>query len=739
MGKQIPDEIDIAGPDRPERPERPERRRFLGTVAATGAFMLAMRWDDAVPAASPFNAGNAQDPAFAPDAFIRIDRAGIVTLIVPRVEMGQGTYTALPVMVAEELEVDPRSMRLEHAPASDKLYANPMSGFQNTGGSTSIRSAWVPMRRAGAAARLMLVAAAAQRWQVDPATCRAEQGQVLHPPSKRRIAYGDLVEDAAKQPLPAEPALKPPAEFARIGKALDRLDGPEKVNGQARFGLDALPEGLQFAAIQHCPVIGGRVAHVDATSAHAVRGVRQVVVLEDVVAVVADHYGAARKGLAALKVTWDEGANRAYTTEALVADLAQASTRSGAVARQQADALAAAATPGTKTLEAVYQQPLLAHACMEPVNCTVHVRPDGCDLWLGTQVPTRAQAAAAAVTGLPIERIDVHNHLLGGGFGRRLDVDFVTQAVKIARHVKRPVKVIWSREEDTRTSTFRPYHYNRLAATLDAEGRPVAWRHRVTGSSILARWAPARFQNGVDGDAIRDAAGPYGFEHLLIEYVRQEPAAGITTGFWRGVGHMQNAFPVECFMDELAESAGRDPIDYRRALLAAHPRALRVLDILEQRSGWRKPLASGRGRGVALTFCFGSYAAQVTEISVSAEGDVKVERVTIVADCGRLITPDVVVAQMQGGTVFGLTAALFGNITIKEGRVEQGNFDTYRLLRYNEMPAIDVHLLDSTEEPGGVGEVGTVLVAPSLVNAVHAATGKRLRRLPLSAEDLKRS
>lgn len=705
------------------------RRALLRAgLAAGGGLMLS------IGLGSP-SAAAAQAQDFAPDAFIRIDRAGIVMLVVPRVEMGQGTYTALPVLVAEELEVDPRRMRLQHAPASDKLYANPMSGFQNTGGSTSIRAHWQPMRRAGAAARMLLVQAAAATWQVDPATCHAEDGHVLHAASARRLSYGGLAERAAGLPVPTDIALKPAERFRWIGKPLHRLDGADKVNGRAMFGLDARPGGLLVAAIVHCPVVGGRLGHVDDAQALEVRGVRQVVRIDNAVAVVAEHYGAARKAAALLQITWDEGTAAGYSTAQMVRDLAQASTRPGAVARREGDVAAAAAQPGARTVEAIYQQPLLAHACMEPVNCTVHVRPDGCTLWLGTQVPSRAQTVAAEITGLRPEQVEVHNQLLGGGFGRRLDIDFVAQAVRVARQVKAPVKVIWSREEDTRTSTLRPHHYNRISAVLDERGLPAAWQHRVTGSSILARWAPARFQNGLDGDAIRDAAGPYAFDNVLVDYVRQEPAPGITTGFWRGVGHMQNAFPVECFMDELAHAAGADPIAYRRRLLNRHPRAQHVLDTVAARSGWGRPLPPGKGRGVALTFCFQSYAAQVCEITVD-NGNVTVDRVVTVVDCGLSITPDTVVAQMQGGIVFGLSAALFGDITIDKGRIAQGNFDTYRILRLNETPEMDIHLVASGEEPGGVGEVSTVLVAPSLVNAVFAATGVRVRQLPLRAETL---
>jgi len=707
------------------------RRTFLKAgVAAGGALVLAFSlWPLAQRELADGAGAPEAGPPFEPNAFIRIGTDGKVTFVVPRVEMGQGTYTALPVLLAEELGTALDSVVLEHAPA-DKHYDNPALGFQVTGGSTSIRSAWEPMRRAGAAARIMLVAAAARAWQVDPATCEAGGGAVTHAASGRRLGYGELATRAAREPVPQEVPLKPAGAFKLIGTAQRRLDSPDKVTGRAVYGIDTRLPGMKVAAILPCPVLGGKLSAVDDAPALAVPGVRQVVRLDDAVAVVADHTGAARKGLAALAPRWDGGANAAYSTQEMVADLARASESEGAVARKVGDAPAALAG-AARVVRAVYEQPFLAHACMEPVNCTVHVRDDGCELWLGTQVPGRAQEAAAQVTGLPAEKVLVHNQFLGGGFGRRLDVDYVTQAVRVARQVKSPVKVVWSREEDTRHSTFRPYHYNRISAALDRDGRPVAWQHRVTASSVLARWLPARFTNNVDGDAIRDAAGPYDFPNILVQYVRREPAAGITTGFWRGVGHTQNAFVVESFLDELAHTAGQDPVAYRLALLDKHPRARHVLRMAAEKAGWGRRMPARSGLGVAVTFCFGSYAAQVTEVAVDASGQVQVKRIVTVMDCGRAISPDTVIAQMQGGAVFGLTAALFGRISIKDGRVEQGNFDSYRILRINETPVLETHLVDSTEEPGGVGEVSTVMIAPSLMNAIFAATGRRLRSLPV--------
>lgn len=713
------------------------RRGLLKAAGAGGALLLTVQLPFAATKAVSASA-NASQAAF--NAVVRIGADNVVTLVMPRVEMGQGTYTALSMLIAEELEVDLARVRLEHAPADDKLYALPGAGVQITGGSNSVRTAWQPMREAGAAARMMLVAAAAQTWGVEASACKAESGSVLHTATGRRLRYGELAARAAKLPVPAQIPLKDRTQFRKIGSGQKRLDSPEKVNGTARFGIDVQMPGLRVATVAASPVPGGRVKSVNAEAARRVRGVRQVVQLNDVVAIVADHMGAARKGLAAAQVQWDDGPAARYSTETMIDELAQASQKDGATARKEGDVAAIradATAKGHRSIEAIYQQPLLAQAPMEPMNCTVHLRPDGCELWLGTQVPTRAQAAAAEVTGLPLEKVQVHNHLLGGGFGRRLDADYVTQAVRIAREVKGPVKVVWTREEDMQHSTYRPYHYNRLSATLDAQGKPIAWHHRVTGSSIIARYSPAGFKNELDTDAIRDAAGPYEFPNVLVQYVRQEPPKGLLTGWWRGVGHMQNAIPVECFIDELARAAGQDAIAFRKPLLAKHPRALRVLEVVAEKSGWGKPLPKGRGRGIALTLSFRTYAAQVVEVSVDAEGNVKPERVVTVVDCGQVVSPPTLEAQVQGGTVFGLSATLFGNISIKDGRVEQSNFHDYRVLRMNEMPEMETHIIPSTEDPTGIGEIATVIITPAVLNAIHDATGKRIRRLPMTASDLK--
>ncbi|NWB86877.1 xanthine dehydrogenase family protein molybdopterin-binding subunit [Pseudomonas gingeri] len=707
------------------------RRGFLKVGAASGGGLLLSL---ALPGA--INVSQADGATlFEPNAFIRVDRRGKVTFTIAQVEMGQGTYTSIPVLIAEELAVRLDQVVIEHAPADNRRYVNPLLGFQVTGGSTSIRSTWEPLRQAGASARTLLIQAAALQWGVAPSSCMAREGVVLHEASQRSLAYGELVERAATLPVPEKVELKTPEHFQLIGLTHQRTDSPAKVNGTALYGIDARPEGVRVAAVMACPVIGGRLASVDARAALAVKGVLQVLHIDNAVAVVAEHMGAARKALGLLEIQWNEGVNVQFSTADMLQAIEQAAQAAGTPVRNVGNVEQALAQ-AEKKFEVVYQVPFLAHACMEPMNCTVHVRAQGCDLWLGTQVPARAQAVAAQLTGLAETQVQVHNHLLGGGFGRRLDVDFVAQAVAFAKQVAFPLKVIWSREEDTRHSTLRPYHFNHLSAGLDARGLPTAWTHKVTGSSILARWLPARFTNGIDGDAIRDPSGPYDFPNIGVSYIRHEPPEGITTGFWRGVGHTQNVFMVEGFIDELAASAGQDPLAYRLALLGKHPRARKVLETVALKSGWGTPPEPGQGRGVALTFCFGTYAAQVAQVSVDPAGQVRVHKLTCVVDCGRAIVPDSVVAQMQGGAVFGLSAALFGNITFKDGRVEQGNFDSYRVLRMNETPAIETHLLDSEESPGGIGEVSTVMIAPALVNALFAATGKRLRRLPVDNRQL---
>ncbi len=707
------------------------RRQFLSAGASLGGGLLI--GFTIGPAISAADAQSANSASFAPDAFIRIDPSGQVTLIMSYVEMGQGTYTSIPMLIAEELEIDLKSVRLEHAPPSDKLYANPLFGFQATGGSTAIRAAWEPMRRAGATARTMLVQAAAQRWRVDPASCRAEKGEVIHAASGRRLKYGALAADAAKLPLPAPESvtLKPVQQFKLIGTPAKRLDTAGKVNGSAVYGIDVKVPGMKIATLAISPAYGGRLRSVDAGKAMAVHGVRQVVKLDDAVAVVADHMGAAKKGLAALDIQWDDGRNAKLTTVDIVRDMDAASKKPGAIARAEGDFAKAFANATTK-VEAIYQVPFLAHAAMEPMNCTVHMRKDSCEVWTGTQVLSRAHEAAAKTAGLPLDKVTVHNHLLGGGFGRRLEIDGVIRAVQVARHVDGPVKVVWTREEDIQHDMYRPYFYDRLAAGLDAQGMPVAWNHRITGSSILARFAPPLFKNGFDPETVDGAAEPpYALPNILVDYVQHEPP-DIPTAFWRGVGPTHNIFMVEGFIDELAVAAKKDPVAYRRALLAQNPRAKAVLDLAAEKAQWGKALPQGVGRGVSLQFAFGTYMAQVAEVKVASDGAVHVQRVVCAVDCGVVVNPDTVRAQIESAIIFGIAGALYNEVTFKDGRVEQANFHNYRVLRINETPIIDVHIVKSRETPGGMGEPGTSALAPAVTNAIFAATGKRIRKLPVA-------
>lgn len=708
------------------------RRDFLrltATAAVGGGLLLGF----GLPARAVISDALTTGAPFAPNAFLRIDRGGKVTFVMPFIEMGQGTYTSIPMLIAEELEVDVDKVVIEHSPADNKLYANPMVGIQITGGSTSVRAAWEPMRQAGATARVMLTNAAARQWKVDPGTCRAENGVVIHAPTGRKLAYGKLVDAAAKLPVPEKVALKSPAEFKLIGTPHRRLDTAGKVNGGAKFGIDTRLPGMKFAVVAISPTFGGKLVSVDEAKAKAVAGVTQVVRLEDTVAVVAIHTWAAKQGLAAANPQWDPGPNAKLSTADVVKQLAAAMEKPGAVARNEGDA-AATIAKAPKKFEAVYEQPFLAHAVLEPMNCTVHVQKDRCDVWVGTQVPGVSQAAVAKVTGLKPEQVTIHNHLLGGGFGRRLEVDGTLRAAQIAQQVEGPVQVIYTREEDIQHDMYRPYYYDRISAGLDAQGRPIGWSHRIAGSSIMARFFPAAIKNGVDFDAVEIAAEPaYTVGDFHVEWFAQEPP-GIPTAFWRGVGVTRGTFVLESFIDELAANAKQDPLAYRLALLEKSPRSKAVLQLAAEKSGWGKPLPAGQGRGIALCTGFGSFMAQVVEASVDKDGSVSPTRVVCVVDCGLMVNPDTVRAQMESGIIFGLSAALFGEITLKEGRVEQTNFGDYRVLRMNESPRIEVHLIKSPEAPGGIGEPGTSCIMPALTNAVYAATGKRIRKLPVGQQ-----
>jgi isoquinoline 1-oxidoreductase subunit beta len=702
-------------------------RRSLLTAGLAGGFVLAFH----LPVRAfnePVQPPDETAGKFAPNAFIRIDDSGKTTLVMPQVEMGQGVYTSIPMILAEELDADFSQVTLEHAPPSDKLYGNPMFGIQATGNSNSVRAWWKPLRTAGASARAMLVQAAAQQWQVDPASCTTANGEVIHSASGRKLSYGALALAAGSEVPPNDVALKDPKDFVLIGKPLKRLDTPDKVNGKAVYGIDAMLPDMKFATLKTCPVFGGKVARVDDSAARKIPGVRKIVVLDDLVAVVGDHMWAAKKGLDALVIDWDEGANAGVSSNEIWRDLRAASEKDGAVAKSVGDINKGLAT-GDR-LEAAYELPFLAHATMEPINATVHVTSDSCEIWTGTQVMTRVQSEAAKAAGLPVEKVIVNNHLLGGGFGRKLEADMVVAAVRVAKEVDGPVKMVWTREEDIQHDIFRPFYRDTIAATL-SDGKIVSWKYKVSGLSIMARWFPAGFQKGVDIDGVDSAIDiPYDIPNLHVEFVRAEPPA-VPTGFWRGVGPNNNVFAIECFMDELARKAGKDPVDFRRSMLGNQPRFVAALNLAAEKSDWGQPLPARVGRGVCVQPSFASFIATVVEAEVDEQGEVHLRRVTCAVDTGIAVNPDTVSAQLEGGLIFGLTAALYGEITIDKGRVQQSNFNDYRMLRIDQAPKIEIHVVKSGEAPGGIGETGVTAGPPALRNAIYAATGVALRRLPI--------
>jgi isoquinoline 1-oxidoreductase subunit beta len=702
-------------------------RRSLLTSGLAGGFLLAFHlpvraFNESV---QPPDDGTGK---FAPNAFIRIDGSGRTILVMPQVEMGQGVYTSIPMILAEELDADFSRVTLEHAPPSDKLYGNPMFGIQATGNSNSVRAWWPHLRTAGASARAMLVQAAAQQWQVDPASCTTANSQVMHKASGRQLSYGALALAASSEVPPKDVPLKDPKDFVLIGKPLKRLDTPDKVNGKAVYGIDAMLPNMKFATLKACPVFGGKVGKVDDRAARKIPGVRKIVVSDDFVAVVGDHMWAAKKGLEAVVIEWDEGPNAQISSADIWRDLRAASEKDGAVAKTAGDIAKGLAT-GDR-LDAAYELPFLAHATMEPINATVHLTSDSCEIWTGTQIMTRVQSAAAEAAGLSPEKVTVNNHLLGGGFGRKLEPDMVVAAVRIAKQVDGPVKVVWTREEDIQHDVYRPVYRDTISASL-SDGKIVGWKYRVSGSAVMARWFPAGFDKGVDIDGVDSAIDmPYDIPYFHVEFMRAEPPA-VPTGFWRGVGPNNNVFAIESFMDELAKKAGKDPVDFRRGMLAKNPRLLAALNLVAEKSGWGQPLPPRVGRGVSVQPSFASFIATVVEAEVNTFGEVKLRRVTCAVDTGIAVNPDTVMAQLEGGLIFGLTAALYGEVTIDKGRVQQSNFNDYRMLRIDQAPKIDVHVIKSGEAPGGIGETGVAAGPPALRNAIYAATGVALRRLPI--------
>ena len=710
------------------------RRDFLKVgAAAGGGLVLGFH----LPFGGEGVARAAGKP-FAPNAFIRIGADDLVTVVVGKAEMGQGVFTALPMLIAEDLEADWSKVRVESAPV-DPAYNHTGFGMQMTGGSTSVWSSWEQMRKAGATAKAMLIAAAAATWKVEPSGLRAEKGFVIHDASGRRLSFGALADTAATMAPPKDVVLKDAKDFKIVGRPTRRLDTPEKVNGKAQFGLDVNVPGMRVALIQRPPVFGAKVVKVDDTKTKAVPGVVAVVQPSFGVVVVGTGFWAAKKGRDALQVQWDDGPNAALSTDALREEFRALAKTPGAVAKKEGDA-AAALAGAAKKLEAEYEVPYLAHAMMEPLNCVVDLRPDSCEIWTGTQFQTMDRAAAAEVAGLKPEQVQIHTTLLGGGFGRRATPrsDFIREAVEIAKVVKAPVKVMSTREDDIKGGFYRPMWHDRIAAGLDAGGKPVAWTHTIVGQSILAGTPfESMVKDGIDDASVEGAADlAYAVPNLYVDL--HSPRPGVPVLWWRSVGHSHTAFVVESFIDELAHAAGKDPFEYRRALLGSQPRHRGVLELAAAKAGWGKPLPAGRARGIAVHASFGSFVAQVAEVSMSPRGQVKVHRVVAAVDCGQYVNPDTIAAQIEGGVAFGLSAALHGQITLKGGRVVQSNFHDYEVLRLNEMPEVEVHIQPSGEKPGGVGEPGVPPVAPAVANAIFALTGSRVRRLPIRPEDVKK-
>ena len=664
----------------------------------------------------------------APNQWLSIDADGIVTIVNSVPEMGQGSLTTMPMIIADELDADLAKIRVEQAPANPKLYANPVTGAQSYGGSRGVRDHLQTWRKAGAAGRQMLMEAAAKEWGVPLGEVDTEPGAVVHAPTGRKLLYGELVDKAAQLPVPKEPKLKTPEQFRYIGKRVPRRDMRAKVNGSARYGIDVKVPGMLVASIERCPVLGGKVQSFDATAAKAVKGVRHVVEVSSGVAVVADSFWAALNGRKALTVTWDEGALARLSSARIMQEYEALGKQPGRVIRKDGDGEQALSAGGRRT-EAVYQVPFLEHACMEPMNATAHVRPDACEIWAPTQNPGGTQATAAELTNLPPEKVTVHTTLLGGGFGRRTEVDFIVDAVETAKAVGVPVKVVWTREDDLTHGFYRPAAHNLFRAALDDRGTPVAWWNRLVGPGIFIYKGRAK-PDEVDPTAVGGARDlPYDIPNVQVEWTNKY--FGVPLGFWRSVPFSINTFSTESFIDELAHLAGKDPYDYRRALLAKSPRHQGVLDLAATKANWGAPLPAGHALGIAVASSFGSYTAHVAEVSVAPDGKVRVHRIVCAIDCGLAVTPDQVKSQMEGGAIYALTAALYGEITIERGRVQQTNFHNYPMLRINEAPVIETHILDSDEAPGGTGEPGVPTVAPAVCNAIFAATGKRIRSLPI--------
>ena len=705
-----------------------ERRDFLKfSVAASGGLLIGFY----LPGVKLASAQQSSAKVFMPNAFVRIGTDERVTVIVNHSEMGQGVYTSLPMLLAEELDADWTRVGFESAPVDPK-YNHPAFGMQMTGGSSSVWSGLEQFRQAGAAARAMLLAAAAQQWKADATTCRTESGAVFDG-SNRKLTYGQLAGAAAKLTPPAHVQLKDPKTFKLIGKPIKRLDTPEKLNGRAVFGIDVKLPGMLTAVVARPPIFGAKMKSFDDSSARSMAGVHKIVAVPSGVAVIADSFWRAKMARNALRVQWDEGTMQSFSTSQMMQQFRQQAKLPGKSVRNDGDA-AAALAKAAKKIEAVYEVPYLSHLMMEPLNCVVDLRQDSCEIWTGSQFQTIDRANAAKVTGLPNEKVQLHTTFLGGGFGRRANPqsDFVVEAVHVAKVAEAPVKVIWTREDDMQGGWYRPAFLHAIEGGIDASGNAVSWRSRLVGQSIMAgtpfegmmmkgkEYDPASVE-GVDDL-------PYAIPNLAVE--SHQADVEVPVQWWRSVGHSHTAFATECFVDELAGLAQKDPYQFRRELLLKQPRHLGVLDLAAEKAGWDKPLPKGMGRGIAVHFAFGSYAANVAEVSVT-EGKVRVHRMVCAIDCGQYVNPGIITAQTEGGAIFGASAALFQELTFASGRLQQTNFHTFPVMRINECPEIETHIVESNEKSGGIGEPGVPCAAPAIANAVFAITGKRLHRLPI--------
>ncbi len=692
------------------------RRDFIKTTALVGGGLLI---SFSVPGAKRLAVAKSASAGLAPNAFLRIGTDDSVTVILTHVEMGQGIWTTLPMLVAEELDFDWSKVKVEHSPPG-KEYAHAVFGFQITGGSSSTWSEFDRYRMAGATARALLVAAAAQSLGVTPED-------------------GDVAEAASKLTIPAAPKLKDAKDWKYIGKSIKRLDTPDKITGRAKFGMDMRFPDLLTAIVAHPPVFGAKVKSLDASKAKAVPGVRDVVQIPSGVAVVADHFWAAKLGRDALTVEWDLGPNATLDSKAQLVEYKKLADTKGMPAQQAGD-VPGFLSKATKKIEAEYSVPYLAHASMEPLNCTVKISQDKCEIWTGTQFPGIDQAAAARILGFQPEQVTLHTPFLGGSFGRRStnESDWVVEAVHIAKASGKFIKMVWTREDDMRGGYYRPAFLHRAAVGLGADGLPIAWQHRIVGQSIMhgTFFEAMMVKDGIDPTSVEGVMGsPYLTSVPNHSVELHSPVVGVPVLWWRSVGHTHTAFVMESLIDELATTAGKDAVEYRRSLLKTHPRHLSALNLVAEKAEWGKPLANGRFRGVAVHESFGSFVAEVAEITIE-KGIVHVHRVVCAIDCGLAVNPEGVRAQMESGIVYGLSAALFGEITLEKGQVKQQNFNNYRVLRMNEMPVIEVHIVPSSERMGGAGEPGVPPIAPAVTNAIFAATGKRIRSLPVRASDL---